>query len=184
MLDKCLRRIDRTKHIRAKAKVRLETGSSSSRWTHAQLKVKLRRAKRRYFAAEAKARHVVKNLHYQSSHLLLRKFKTIILPRFSAQGCTARSSRLHRWTKRRLLMLAFGKFGPRLVQTATFYPGAKILRGSEAYTSMTCGRCGHLNRKLGSSDTFSCPACIAAGNPWSMDRDVHAARNILLRFLV
>jgi transposase len=73
---------------------------------------------------------------------------------------------------------------PRLVQTATFYPGAKILRGSEAYTSMTCGRCGHLNRKLGSSETFSCPACIAAGNPWSMDRDVHAARNILLRFLV
>jgi hypothetical protein len=45
------------------------------------------------------------------------------------------------------------------------YPGAKILRGSEAYISMTCGRYGHLNRKLGSSETFSCPACIAAGKP-------------------
>ena len=49
---------------------------------------------------------------------------------------------------------------------------------------MTGGRYGHLNRKLASSETFACPACTATGTPWSMDRDVHAARNILLWFLV
>jgi hypothetical protein len=85
VLDKCLRRIDRAKRIRTKVQIRLQTGqcsssSPSSRWTRPQLKVKLRQANQRYFASEAKAKNVVKNLHYQSAHLLLRQFKTIILP--------------------------------------------------------------------------------------------------------
>ena len=123
----------------------------------------------------AKARHVVKNLHYQSSHLILRKFKTIILSHFSAKGCTARSSH-------RIRCLASSDRGGCRLHHST--PGAKRLRGSEADTSMTCGRWGHLNRKLGSPDTLSCPVCTAAGNPWSMGRDVHAARTTLRWFLV
>jgi putative transposase len=70
-----------------------------------------------------------------------------------------------------------GAFGARLVQTATWYPGSRILRGSEAYTSKQCGRCGTLNDKLAGSEVFKCSACDAVA-----DRDVHAARNILLRF--
>jgi hypothetical protein len=41
-----------------------------------------------------------------------------------------------------------------------------------------CGKCGTLNETLGSSRTFGCGLCDAKG-----DRDVHTARNILLRFL-
>jgi hypothetical protein len=66
----------------------------------------------------------------------------------------------------------------RLAQTATRYPGAEIIRGSEAYASKQCGKCGMLNDKLRCSRTFSCGSCDAKG-----DRDVHAARNILLWFL-
>ena len=73
----------------------------------------------------------------------------------------------------------FGQFAQRLIETATWYPGSKIVRGSEAYTSKQCGRCGHLNDKLGGSEVFCCEECSATA-----DRDVHAARNILLRFLV
>ena len=75
-------------------------------------------------------------------------------------------------------MLAFGQFGRRLVETATMYKNRTILRGSEAYTSKQCGACGSINDRLGSSITFVCPNCSSVA-----DRDVHAARNILLRFM-
>jgi hypothetical protein len=51
--------------------------------------------------------------------------------------------------------------------------------GSEAYTSK---QWGHLNDKLGSNELFTCKRCHVV-----TDRSqfiVHAARNILLRFLV
>ena len=61
-------------------------------------------------------------------------------------------------------------------QTSTDYAGSRVIRCSEAYTSKQCGACGELNDRLGSSKVFSCAACGATA-----DRDVHAARNILLR---
>ena len=48
----------------------------------------------------------------------------------------------------------------------------------EAYTSKTCEECGYLHQKLGGNKTFECPKC---GH--TADRDLHAARNILLRYL-
>lgn len=85
---------------------------------------------------------------------------------------------LHKRVKRRAQALSFGKFAQRLVETATWYPGSKIVRGSEAYTSKQCGQCGRLNDNLGGSKVFKCSACgLSAG------RDIHAARNILLRFM-
>ena len=75
-------------------------------------------------------------------------------------------------------MLSFYKFRTRLIETASFYPSVTIKSGSEAYTSKQCGQCGFINDKLGSNEVFLCPKCGA-----SADRDVHAARNILLRHL-
>jgi hypothetical protein len=56
---------------------------------------------------------------------------------------------------------------------------SKVLRGSEAYIPKQCGTCGVINDKLGGSRVFTCRSCGAIG-----DRDIHAAKNILLRFLV
>ena len=71
-------------------------------------------------------------------------------------------------------MLSFYKFKNRLVQTASFYNGTCI----RAYTSKQCGLCGRLNDKLGASELFICENCGLTS-----DRDVHAARNILLKYL-
>ena len=68
-------------------------------------------------------------------------------------------------------------FKERLKQFATGY-NTTIYTGSEAYTSKQCGKCGNLNQKLGASEVFNCGECSAIA-----DRDAHAARNILLRFL-
>ena len=49
---------------------------------------------------------------------------------------------------------------------------------TEEYTSVTCGQCGALNKGLGTSKDFLCPACGEA-----CDRDANGARNILLKAL-
>ena len=48
----------------------------------------------------------------------------------------------------------------------------------EHFTSKTCGSCGHIHQDLGNNKTFECPKCS-----YKADRDINAARNILLRFL-
>ena len=137
----------------------------------------LARAHKRYRLAELKQRYIAKNFHYNVSHFLLRRYKTIILPTTSSHQWR-RGKHLHKTTKRMIQFLALGSFAMRLKQTASFYPGRKILRCSEAYTSKQCGACGHINDKLGGSEVFRCAKCGEKG-----DRDVHAARNIALRVL-
>ena len=48
----------------------------------------------------------------------------------------------------------------------------------EVVVSKTCGRCGSIHSRLGGSKVFVCPQCSL-----ECDRDLHAARNVLLRFL-
>ncbi|RHZ56880.1 hypothetical protein Glove_396g97 [Diversispora epigaea] len=58
------------------------------------------------------------------------------------------------------------------------YPWCKVVICDEHYTSKTCGNCGYLHQKLRSNKTFKCSQCQI-----EMDRDINAARNILLRYL-
>lgn len=48
---------------------------------------------------------------------------------------------------------------------------------TEEYTSKTCGNCGEINYKLGSSETFWCSCGLIA------HRDLHAARNIYMKWV-
>lgn len=52
-----------------------------------------------------------------------------------------------------------------------------FVEADEAYTSKTCGRCGVINASLGSAEVFACGACGLRCH-----RDLHAARNIYLRW--
>jgi putative transposase len=56
--------------------------------------------------------------------------------------------------------------------------GVLVVRLSEAYTSKTCGKCGHLHTELGGSKTYKCPKCKT-----QIPRDINGARNIMLRAL-
>ena len=137
----------------------------------------MRRARKKYHEANDKAARVVRDFHYKSAHYLLQRFQTILLPHTSSHRWRT-GHKLHKSTKHRSMMLRHGMFAQRLVQTASQYTGSRIVRGSEAYTSKQCGACGQLNNKLGASKVFTCPSCGCTA-----DRDIHAARNILLRFL-
>jgi len=141
------------------------------------LRTKLWRRKKKYHAAELKAVNIVKDLHYKSAHHLCKNYDTVLYPNFNANAI-AGSSTLNKQVKRRLNMLSFFKFKTRLQQTATWYPTVLVKHGTEAYTSKQCGHCGYLNDNLKGKETFQCGNCFEKG-----DRDVHAARNILLRFI-
>ena len=77
-----------------------------------------------------------------------------------------------------MLTWAHYRFRQRLIHKIREYPWCKLVIVDEQYTSKTCGNCGKIHWKLGSNKTFNCPYCKK-----EMDRDINAARNILLRFL-
>ena len=142
---------------------------------------RIRRAVKRYREAEDKAARCIRDFHYKAAHYLLQRFKTIVLPTTSAHKWRQKRGKraaLCARTKRSSMMLRFGLFAKRLVQVATDYDQSCIVRSSEAYTSIQCGACGYIHDGLGGSKVFKCPAC-----QMTADRDVHAARNILLRCL-
>ena len=58
------------------------------------------------------------------------------------------------------------------------FPWYTIVEVGEAYTSKTCEECGTLHQKLGGNKVFKCPKCNHTA-----DRDLHAAKNILLRYI-
>lgn len=181
-LDKLIRRIERRKmickHVKQTYKNRKsEIKGALGRKKRRKLRGCMRRVLRRYHEAEDKAKRVIRDMHYKAAHFLLARYKTIILPKTSSHHWR-QGKRLHKTTKKRAMLISLGNFSRRLVQTATDYPTCKVVRCSEAYTSKQCGACGTINDKLGSSKLFKCHACGAVA-----DRDVHGARNILLRAL-
>jgi len=56
--------------------------------------------------------------------------------------------------------------------------GVTVIQVSEAYTSKTCTRCGHIHTKLGGAKVFKCPNC-----QHEINRDFNGALGILLRAL-
>ena len=178
VLDKCIRRIDRTKkpYIRKRGSYDLMKGQMS-KYEKVKKRVQLYKLRRAYHSAEVKAKNVVRDFHYKAAHFLCRRFSQVFFPKFNAKSIAQLS--LNHNVKRRLNMLSFYKFKNRLVQTASLYNDTCIKTGSEAYTSKQCGLCGCLNDKLGASEIFNCENCGLTS-----DRDLHAARNILLKYLI
>ncbi|CAG8798034.1 35873_t:CDS:2, partial [Racocetra persica] len=87
--------------------------------------------------------------------------------------------RIRSKTARAMLGWSHYRLKQRLINKTREYPWCKVIICDEHYTSKTCGNCGYLHNKLGSNKTFKCPQCQIEME----DRDINAARNILLRFL-
>lgn len=123
--------------------------------------------------------HLVDDLHCKLAKYLCETYSVILLPKFETQGMIRRGQRrIGNKTVRAMVTLSHYRFQTRLVNKTREYPWCRVIIVSEAYTSKTCGRCGKIHDKLGGSKVFICPRCKL-----ECDRDKHAARNILLRFL-
>jgi putative transposase len=139
------------------------------RWSMRKAGVRMRR----------RIRHLVDDLHCKLAKYLCETYSVVLLPKFETQGMIRRGQRrIRSKTARAMCTLSHYRFQRRLIDKAREYPWCRVVIVSEAYTSKTCGRCGKIHAKLGGNKVFRCPSCQL-----ECDRDKHAARNILLRYL-
>jgi len=97
----------------------------------------------------------------------------ILLPPFETQKM---SKTLKAKTNRSMLGISHFTFRRRMMNRCE-EKSLLYAEPTEEYTSKTCGSCGRINYLLGSKKTFEC-FCGSM-----CDRDTHAARNILLKWL-
>ncbi len=125
-----------------------------------------------------KAKCIVDDLHWRTADLLTKHFQVILLPVFNTKRMVNnKSSALNRKTKRLMLGLKHYSFQQKLIYKAN-QRGRKVILCKEHYTTKCCGRCGELNHTIGAKKVFECSSCNLVA-----DRDIHAARNILIRAL-
>ncbi len=130
--------------------------------------------KQRVRKLESKMRDVIDNLHNQTGSMLARSYETILLPTFGTSKMQE-DDNLCSTVKRRMNSLAHFRFQQKLIYLCKKYKSNLILV-DESYTTKTCGVCGNVKDNVDSDKTYTCSKCS-----YSLDRDVHGARNIWLK---
>ncbi|MCP3663106.1 MAG: transposase, partial [Gammaproteobacteria bacterium] len=126
-----------------------------------------------------KIRNKVNEVHKKLSTWLCENYRVVLLPKFETQQMVRRRHRKPgSKTARGMCTWAHYRFRQTLLSKAELYPWCKVVVCDEHYTSKTCGACGWINPTLCSSKAFKCASCN-----YTADRDISAARNILLRYL-
>ena len=131
--------------------------------------------------------NLVMDIHCWVSNYLALSLDVIIMPRMEVCQlvCRQHGRGLAKATRRRLLGWGHCWFLNCLaVKCSDIAHDARYLKlrptillvQPEAYTSKTCGRCGHLHHRLGSNQHFSCPQCH-----YEADRDHNGAFNMLIK---
>ena len=135
--------------------------------------------KRAAARARDKIRSRVKDLHRKAAAYLCQSYKTIFLPVFGpSRMVRKRNRKIRSKTVRQMLTFSHYQFRQHLLHKAKDYQGCRVVLVDEAYTSKTCGRCGHIKDKLGGAKIYRCKECGLV-----VDRDVNGARNIWIRSL-
>jgi putative transposase len=117
----------------------------------------------------------VKDLHWQTCNFLCKGFRNIFLPSFEVSEMV-QDSPLGKSITRSMLSLSHYAFKQRLLWYAkTKHRNVYIV--NEAYTTKTCGNCGH-EQVMEGKKCFECEKCSI-----KIDRDDNGARNICLSVL-
>lgn len=130
--------------------------------------------KRRLYKLEFRLRCIVHNLHNQVGSFLSQNYRYILLPEFGTSGMQQQDT-IVSTTKRRMNGLAHYQFQMKMVHFCKKY-GSELKIVDESYTSKTCGKCGNIKENLGSACHYKCDTCN-----YSLDRDIHGARNIWIK---
>lgn len=140
---------------------------------------KRRATKLAWHRVHDRIKNLVKEVHRKMATWLCETYRVVLIPRFETSRMVKRGGRkINSKTARGMLTWSHFAFRAMLKDKAELFPWVTVLECDEPYTSKTCGQCGAIHHKLGGSKTFRCPAC-----DYVADRDISAARNILLRYL-
>ncbi|MCK5524804.1 MAG: transposase [Thiomargarita sp.] len=143
------------------------------------VKDRLKNINRRIHKVRARHQNLVADLHRRVAYDLVINYDVILLPTFETQQMTKKSNEtrkrfLRRKTVRGMLGLAHYKFKQTLKWMATKY-GKTVVDVNESYTSKTLWD-GSILKNLGGKSSI-----LFQGK--RVNRDIHGARNILIRFL-
>ncbi|KAH3850879.1 hypothetical protein DPMN_093354 [Dreissena polymorpha] len=123
-----------------------------------------------------KLKTFVEDIHLKLSSHLVKEYQYVALGKINVAPLV-KKKHLSKRAKRDLLYWQHYRFRQRLTHRTTNTDCIFEVQ-NEAYTSMTCGVCGKLNKNLEKSETFYCDSCN-----YNTHRDVNGARNILLKSL-
>ena len=152
-----------------------------SKWNKETNKRRRKSQKLAWLRMLRRIRNRIDECHRKLSTFLCRTFSTILLPKFETSRMVRKLERkIRRKTARQMCSWSHFRFRERLIAKAELSANANVIICDEQYTTKTCGKCGCLHRKIGSNKTFRCPSTTC---DHVADRDVNAARNILLRYL-
>ncbi|WP_349262708.1 transposase [Allocoleopsis sp.] len=137
-----------------------------------------RRMRQASHRIRAKIKDLIDEAHKQIVRYLTDNYRVIFLPTFETSQMVAKARRkIRSKTVRSMLTWAHYRFELFLAQKAEM-TNTIVITGSEAYTSKTCTKCGHIHRSLGGSKVFKCPSC---GH--TLPRDMNGALGFMLRAL-
>lgn len=134
---------------------------------------KRKNCKKRCMKIEHKIRNITENLHNQTSSYLCKNYENILLPEFGTSKMQT-SHVLGSSTKRMMNALSHYRFQQKILGMCEKHH-KKLYIVDESYTTQTCGGCG-ICHKVGGSRIYKCSKC-----QYEQDRDVHGARNILIK---
>ena len=128
-----------------------------------------------------KVTNTVLDLHRKVANFLTNHYKVILIPSFETQKMVAKkSSIISKPTSRNMNQLSHYAFRQRLMDLSRREKRCEVIVCTEEFTSKTCGKCGKINRTLGSSKVFKCPDTKCN---FTLDRDVNCATNILIKYV-
>ena len=141
---------------------------------------KRRGCKRRARRLRHKVRDCVDELHRKTAIWLLGNHSAVVIPSLKTKSILMKKT-LNKAAKTTLKRWGHYRFQHWMKHKAASFPNCTLIDwGDEAYTTQACGACGNLNKNVGSSKIYRC----SDGNcGYSLRRDVHGARNILVKFM-
>lgn len=122
-----------------------------------------------------KIRGLVNDLHNHTASFLTKNYNMIFLPKF---GSKEMKQGLRPSTNRMMDALSHYQFRSK-VSAMAMRRNTRLCIVDEYLTTKTCGHCGVVNNNLKEEDEWICGECGVYH-----DRDVNAARNILMRSLI
>lgn len=138
-----------------------------------------RNLKQKMLRINQKIKNIVKDLHCKLAKYFCLNYNVVLLPEFKTKSFFSNNKKrkLNSKTARSMVTWAHYSFRQHLINSARQYPWVEVVLVTEDYTSITCGNCGNLDYSLGSSKEFRCKCGYEA------DRDINAARNVLLKYI-
>jgi len=134
---------------------------------------------RTYLRLLLRLRYKIDVAHKKLATYLCRNVRIVSLPKFETSRMVKNADRtISTVAARKMMNCGHCRFRKMLINKAALSSSCQVIFCDEHYTSKTCGSCGELHHNLGKNKTFLCPHCH-----YEADRDINAARNILLRFL-